>query len=86
MKLRRITEQMVEQTVQKPDSKTLEDDGDTKFVKTIANRNIQVVGKYLADDRKWLVKSTWVRGEDDPKSWLRQMLDWVLQRLIRRRS
>lgn len=82
MKLRRITPEMVVSTLQKPDDRELESDGDTKFIKTIKGRNVQVIGAYLDDEKKWLVKSAWVRGEDDPKPvWLQ--LIHALLRLFR---
>lgn len=79
MKLRRITPEMVVSTLQKPDDRELESDGDTKFIKTIQGRKVQVIGAYLEAEKKWLVKSAWVRGEDDPKPvWLQ-----LIQALLR---
>jgi hypothetical protein len=69
MKLRRITEAMIASAVQKPDDKVLESDGDTRFIRAIKNRPLHVVSAYLPDENKWLVKSVWVRGEDDPEPW-----------------
>lgn len=79
LELRRITQDMIVKTIEKPDDKVLEDDGDTKFIKTINSRNVQVVSKYLPDEKKWLVKSAWVRGEDDPKPFWQQIFSFVLQ-------
>jgi hypothetical protein len=44
---------------------------------------VHVVAYYLDDERKWLVKSVWVRGEDDPKPLWWQMLT-LIPRLVRR--
>src|SRR5260221_72255 len=39
--------------------------GTTKFVRDVGGRNIQLVATYLQDQKKWLVVSAWVRGEED---------------------
>ncbi len=65
MQLRAITEDMVNQAIRDPDRAYLEDDGDTKFIRKVNGVNLHVVCKPLPDESKWLVKSTWVRGEDD---------------------
>jgi hypothetical protein len=71
MKRRRITQEMIVSTIKKPDRQERETDGDTKFIKVIDKRNLHVVSLYLQDQKKWLVKSAWVRGEEDPKPlWL----------------
>ena len=36
-----------------------------KFIKTVGNRRIHVIANYLAQEKKWLVVSVWVRGEED---------------------
>lgn len=83
MSLRRISKSMVAQAVNKPDSKEKESDGDTKFSKTINKRKVQVVAYYLPDEKKWLVKSTWVRGEDDPKPLWRRILRVIFYPITR---
>jgi hypothetical protein len=65
MQLRAITEDMVLKTIQHPDRSYLEDDGDTKFIREVDGVQLHVVCKPLPEQGKWLVKSTWVRGEDD---------------------
>lgn len=47
-----------------------------KFIRQINGRNMQLVGTYLADQKKWLIVSAWVRGEDDkvPIIWL--IISW----------
>jgi len=65
MQLRVISEEMVAKAIRKPDWTRLEDDGDTKFVRNVDGVKLHVVCKPLPDEGKWLVKSTWVRGEDD---------------------
>lgn len=85
LKHRRITQDMIVSAIKQPDRKALEDDGDTKFIKVINQRNLHVVSVYLKDEKKWLVKSVWVRGEEDPKPlWLRILL--LPLRLFQRRK
>lgn len=52
------------------------DDGKIKFQKIIDGRLHQVIAKYLEPERKWLVVSVWVRGEEDraPLVWL--IISW----------
>jgi hypothetical protein len=65
MALREVDRHMVEMAFKRPDERVIEDDGDTRFIRTINGRELQVVGKFLDDEHRWLVKSLWVRGEDD---------------------
>ncbi len=74
MALRRISREMILSTVQKPDSQEKEADGDTQFVKTINKRPLHVVAAYLKDEKKWLIKTVWVRGEDDPQPLWKRLL------------
>ena len=67
LKLRRISQNMVVQTVKRSDESFLEDDGDTRFIKDIKGRNVHIVARQADEPGKWLVISAWVRGEDDPK-------------------
>lgn len=66
LQLRRITQEMVADAIYEPDRKEREADGDVEFIKTIHNRKVHVIAYRLNDEQKWLVKSTWVRGESDP--------------------
>ena len=70
MKQRSVSKDMVLQAVRKPDRTNAEADGDTKFIRDISGRQIHVVCKPLPDEKMWLVKSVWVRGEDDRKATL----------------
>jgi hypothetical protein len=65
MALREVDRQMVEMAIKRPDERVPEDDGDTRFVRTINGRELHVVGKFLSDEHRWLVKSLWIRGEAD---------------------
>jgi hypothetical protein len=65
LSLRELTQAMIVSAVTQPDEKRIEDDGDTRFIKSFAGRRVHVVAKFDADDGKWVVKTVWVRGEDD---------------------
>lgn len=82
MKRRRITQEMIVNAIKKPDRQEREADGDTKFIKIIDKRNVHVVSLYLQDQKQWLVKSAWVRGEEDSKPFWLQILMLPI-RLIR---
>lgn len=63
--------------------------GTTKFLKTVNQRRLHVVAQYLKDEKKWLIISVWVRGEDDQPSLSWQLLTlpfrlgwWILQKLF----
>ena len=45
-----------------------------KFSKIINDRKYQVVAKYLAKEKKWLVVSVWVRGENDKAPFVWQLI------------
>lgn len=84
MAVRRVSRDLIDKTVYQADSSKLEDDGDTKFVKTIDKREIQVIAKPLDDENKWLIKTVWVEGENDPNL----IWKWIVTlgvRLLRRR-
>ena len=82
LKLRRITQDMIVTTIRQPDRKEKEDDGDTEFIKVVNERKVHVISTYLPDERKWLVKSAWVRGEDDPQPLWKRLINGLL-RLVR---
>lgn len=76
------------QTIKNPSDKVQIEDGKTKFFKEINSRKHQVVAKFLPKEKKWLVISVWVRGEEDkvPLAWqlitLPFKLIWKLLRII----
>lgn len=60
----------------------------TKFIRELNGRVIHVVGTYLSDQKKWLIVSVWVRGEDDPTSLGWQLISlpfkvtwWVIKKI-----
>ncbi|MBK8022226.1 MAG: hypothetical protein IPK19_12545 [Chloroflexi bacterium] len=65
MQLRVVTEEMVLKTIRNPDRTYVEEDGDTKFIRKVNGVRVHVVCKPVPEENKWLIKSTWVRGEDD---------------------
>ena len=65
---RKITQEMVLATIQKPDRSYPERDGDTKFIRKINGAKVHVVCKPLPEENKWLVKSAWIRGEYDSQN------------------
>ncbi len=72
LKERSISLEAAESVLRNPEETEPGSKEDTvKFIRTLHDRNIQLVGKYLPDQNKWLILSAWVRGEDDqaPLSW-----------------
>jgi len=74
-----------------PDKKFSQSENTFKFIKTINQRNIHVVAKFLEKDRKWLVISVWVRGEEDRESvvwWLLtqpfRLTIWVIKKVLKK--
>lgn len=81
LRLRRITPDMVVRTIKSPDRRELEADGDTEFIKTINKRKLHVISRYMDDQKRWLVISAWVRGEEDPQPLWRRILSWIFSPL-----
>lgn len=84
MVLRRITRDMIAQALDKPDRKEAEPDGDTEYIRTIKGRQLHVIAFYKADQKKWIVKSAFVRGEEDQKGlkWVADLFGWI-RRLLK---
>lgn len=81
LKQRWITEDAIESVLRSPDrTEPGTKPGTVKFVRTINGRQVQVIGKYLDDQDRWLVLSVWVRGEDDkaPLMWQLITLPFIL--------
>ena len=71
MDRRSISKEMVRRTLANPDKTFPGHSGESvKFIKTIDSRNTHVVATLLPE-KKWLIVSVWVRGEDDklPLAW-----------------
>ena len=87
LKRRKISQAMVAKAVKSPQSREKEDNGNTRFVRVVDSRNLHVIARYLPDERKWLIVSAWVRGEDDARPiWMRVLLApvTIIQRLMGR--
>ncbi|MBU2543579.1 hypothetical protein KJ707_03400 [Patescibacteria group bacterium] len=80
LRLRAISQHQVALVLTHPE-KTLPSDkpNQMKFIRTLDNRTIHVMGKYLDDQKKWLVISIWVRGEDDPVPLMWQIITLPLK-------
>lgn len=83
---RSIQRSMVRDALHKPDKTSIEDDGDTRYERTIKQRNLHVVAKPLPEEGRdvWLVKTMWVRGEDDPNVIVKLVRRGIAQLLLRR--
>mgnify|MGYP005852142729 CR=1 FL=1 len=64
LQTRHISRGMVYEAIRNPERSILEDDGDTKFIATVHGCNVHVVCKPIEKGR-WLVKTVFIRGEDD---------------------
>jgi hypothetical protein len=75
IKLRSISQESVAKVLSHPDE-TYPDEkpGTIKFIRTLNDRTIHVIATYLKDQKKWLVISVWVRGEEDPQSLVWQLI------------
>ena len=90
LQLRSVSQDDVVKVLQKPErTESMDKPGSSKFIRTLNDRQIQVVAKYLSDQKKWLIVSVWVRGEEDPTPLVWQVITlpfrlvwWVLKRII----
>lgn len=87
---RDITESLVRTAIERSDKHKLETDGDTQFIKKVKrenrNRDLHVIAKPMPEQGKqaWLIKTVWVRGEDDPNPILKAFR-LLLMRIFRRK-
>ena len=65
MRLRGITTEMIAHTLAKPHSTQPQKDDATKYIRFINRREHHVIAFYNAKQQRWIVKSTWIRGEND---------------------
>lgn len=70
-KSRDISAETIFQTIKNPDYKVKIDQNKAKFLRNLNKRKIQVIAIYKNEEKKWLVISAWVRGEEDklPLTW-----------------
>ena len=89
MFLRGISKSMIRSAVDKHDKTIAEDDGDTRFVKSVRrkgdHRDLHVVAKPLPDEGRdtWLIKTVWIRGEDDPNPIIKAIKTLLMKLFIR---
>lgn len=82
---RSITKGMVYQAVHQPHKKYVRDEDTIKFIKTIHNRKVHVVANYLENEKKWLIISVWVRGEEDKAPFVWRLITfpfWLVWKLV----
>ncbi len=88
---RAISQEKAELVLRNPD-KTIpgKKPNTVKFIRTLNDRNIQIVATYLEDQKKWLVVSAWVRGEDDKVPFMWQVITfpfkavwWLLKHALK---
>lgn len=65
MRLRNITTKMIAETLAQPHSTQPQKDDATKYIRFINRRELHVIAFYNAKQKKWIIKSTWIRGEND---------------------
>ena len=75
LRLRSLSKAQVEQVITQPDqTQAGKKAGTIKFLKTLHQRQIQVIASKLKTEDKWLVVSVWVRGEADPVPLMWQLI------------
>ena len=62
---RKISREMVIQTIQNPNNQYIENDGKIKFIRKVSGCKVHAICKPIPEENKWLVVTVWVRGEDD---------------------
>lgn len=89
LKDRWITVDAIYDTVNHPDHSKQQLEQKTKFIKWVKQRQVQVVATFLPDQKKWLVISVWVRGEEDTIPLLWQVITlpfktvwWIIKKLV----
>lgn len=77
LQLRNISQDKVRQVLSHPD-KTYpsQKPEQIKFIRTLQHRTIHVIAKHLPEQKKWLIISVWVRGEDDPVPFMWRLISW----------
>jgi len=65
IKSRSISDYSIYDTINYPDKKISKANNSVKYIKDIGSRKYHVVATYKKDQKKYLVISAWVRGEDD---------------------
>lgn len=88
--LRKLSVSEVEAVLRNPD-KTLpgKKPQTHTFIRNLNGRLIHVIANYEEKQKKWLIVSVWVRGEDDPTPFVWQLLTlpfklswWLVKKLV----
>ena len=74
IKSRSISNHSIYETVRNPDKKQKKSGDSIKYIRKVGDRNYHVVATYKADQKKHLVISAWVRGEDDRVPFIWQLI------------
>lgn len=90
MKQRSVSADAVWRVLQHPEfTKPEGKQNTTKFIRTINHRQYQVIGTYLPQEKKTLVVSVWVRGEEDRVPLIWQIISapfrvlwWLINKLL----
>lgn len=84
MQYRRVSQEAVWRVLQHPDRVEPEEKpGSYRFIRILRGRQYQIIGVHLANEKKTLIISVWVRGEEDRPSLWWLVLRWPLQLLWR---
>jgi len=89
IKQRSVSMDAIYETIKNPDKKEYKDASKQKYFKIIRDRKYQVIATYKSDQKKYLVISAWVRGENDklPLMWILltapfKFLLWIIKILL----
>jgi len=74
IKSRSISDYSIYDTVNHPDKKITRSGDSIKYIKQIRDRKYHVVANYKKDQKKYIVISAWVRGEDDKVPFIWQVI------------
>jgi len=56
-------------------------DNSVKFIRTVNGRRIHVIG-VLNEEKRWVVTSVWVRGEEDRVGWPERIVGALVDKLV----
>lgn len=90
MQERSITMDHVAQVVNYPAKKFTQGKGISKFIRELNGRKHHVVAQWKSAEKKWLVISVWVRGENDKEPISVQLIMapfrliwWLVKKLLK---
>ena len=78
MELRSITASMISHALANPHSIQDESDESVKYIRFTDGRQLHVIAFYNPNQKKWIVKTVYVRGESDPSlKWITDLFKWI---------